>query len=62
MHPDPTQCPDNCYNLWRGFAAESMAPDVDLEALEPEVKAGLDQVLGHVMYYSRDTLGAYALR
>ena len=48
MHPDPTKCPDNCYNLWRGFAADGMALDVNLKALEPEVQAGLDRVLGHV--------------
>ena len=48
MHPDPTKCPSNCFNLWRGFAAEGMAPDVDLEALEPEVKDGLACLRGHV--------------
>ena len=48
MHPDPLKCPSNCYNLWRGFAAETMAPDVDLNDLEPDVKIGLDRVLGHI--------------
>ena len=48
MHPDTNKCPDNCYNLFRGFAADAMAPKVDLQALEPEVKEGLDRLLGHI--------------
>ena len=48
MHPDASKCPPDCYNLFRGFAADSMAPEVDLAALELEVKQGLDRVLGHI--------------
>ena len=48
MHPDAAKCPDNCFNLFRPFAAESMAPEVRLDALEPEVEAGLNRILTHI--------------
>ena len=55
MHPDASKCPDNCYNLFRGFAAETMAPGVALSNLEPDVKQGLDCILGHIsMLCERD--------
>ena len=55
MYPDASKCPANCYNLWRGFAAESMAPEVDPSDLEPIVQQGLDRILGHIsMLCERD--------
>ena len=55
MHPDAAKCPDNCYNLFRGFAAETMAPEVNIANLEPDVQQKLDRILGHVrMLCERD--------
>ena len=42
MYPNAVDCPSDVYNLWKGFAAESMCDDYD-----EIVRAGLRLVLEH---------------
>ena len=43
MIPPPSKCPAEVYNLWAGFAAESMETDLN----EPAVRDGLTRLLEH---------------
>ena len=43
MFPIATECPDEVYNLWKGFAAEKMDGEYDEDA-----RAGLLLILSHV--------------
>ena len=43
MYPDASKCPDNVYNLWKGFAAEKMETDLD----DNNVRNGLLLILEH---------------
>ena len=47
-HPDPDTCPDECFNTWRGFAAEDMPP-IDWASTESAgARAHLRTILGHL--------------
>ena len=43
MFPDKSKCPPDVYNLWPGFAAESMETDLN----EPAVRDALTRLLEH---------------
>ena len=57
MFPDKSKCPPDVYNLWAGFAAESMETDLN----EPAVRDGLTRILEHFKMLCSDKADHYGL-
>jgi len=55
MYPEISKCPENIYNLWNGFAAETMVTDIE----NSDVRDGLVRFLEHFKMLCSDKKEPY---